>query len=75
MVHKLSTELQSHMANNPHIQNVWVSQSGEWYFVPLEGCTELTREQVLKAEAPTAEATAEESPATEPTTTKKQTKK
>jgi hypothetical protein len=52
---------------------VWVSQSGEWYFVPLEGCTELTREQVLKAEAPTTEATAEES--TEPTTPKKQTKK
>jgi hypothetical protein len=73
MAHKLSTELQSHMANNPHITSVWVSQSGEWYFVPLEGCTELTREQVLKAEAPTTQATAEES--TEPTTPKKTTKK
>ena len=83
MAHKLSTELQSHMANNPHIKSVWVSQSGEWYFVPLEGCTELTREQVLKAEAPTIEAPAIEAPAieataeesTEPTTPKKQTKK
>ena len=71
MAHKLSTELQSHMANNPHIASVWVSQSGEWYFVPLEGCTELTREQVLSTEEPATEATAE----TEQTTPKKQTKK
>jgi len=73
MVHKFPTELQSHMANNPHISSVWVSQSGEWYFVSMPNCTEVSREQVLKAEAPTTEATAEET--TEPTTPKKTTKK
>lgn len=64
MVH---SELKAYVESKPHITDVWLAEDGSWYFVPMEGCKQLSREDVLGAEE-----TSEEAPAPSP---KKQTKK
>ena len=65
MVH---SELKAYVISKPHINDVWLAKDGTWYFMPVEGCKQLSREDVLGA----VENSSEEAPAPKPT---KQTKK
>lgn len=61
------SELKAYIESKPHIESVWLAKDGSWYFVPMEGCKQHSREEILGAEE-----TSEEAPAPKP---QKQTKK
>lgn len=61
------SELKAYIESKPHITDVWLAEDGSWYFVPMDGCKQHSREEILGAEE-----TSEEAPAQSP---KKQSKK
>ena len=61
------SELKAYIESKPHITDVWLAEDGSWYFVPMEGYKQHSREEILAAEE-----TSEEAPAQSP---KKQSKK
>jgi len=61
------SELKAYIESKPHITDVWLAEDGSWYFVPMEGCKQHSREDILGAKE-----SSEEAPAPKP---QKQTKK
>ena len=61
MVH---SELKAYIESKPHITDVWLAEDGSWYFVPMEGCKQHSREEILGIEV----ASIEEPPTVEPLT-------
>lgn len=40
-------ELKQYLIDNPQNTSVWIDNDGNWYFVPREGCTQKTREEII----------------------------
>lgn len=76
MVH---SELKAYIESKPHIENVWLAEDGSWYFVPMEGLKQHSREEILGTEetpieeTPIAEVITEETPIEEVPATETQT--
>lgn len=45
----IAENLITHVAANPHIKKVWITPKGEWYFIPMKGTEEVSREDILGA--------------------------